>query len=149
MTNKKPSVNRDYLASLVAFAKSMNLSELVWEQGDCRVAFKRNVNGTASEPAAPEAPQSLPEKECKPVHPPSHRFVLSPIVGTFMRAPNKRPPLVMEGDHVKAGQRVAAVEAMKVPKDVVSNVSGKVVKILVENGKPVEYNQKLFEIEVR
>jgi biotin carboxyl carrier protein len=56
---------------------------------------------------------------------------------------------VVEGGEVTSGQRVAAVEAMKILKDVISHVSGRIVKILVENGKPVEYGQKLFEIEVK
>jgi len=61
----------------------------------------------------------------------------------------ERPPaLVVEGGHVASGQKVAAVVAMSIPKDVVSNVKGRLLKILVENGKPVEYGQKLMVVEV-
>jgi acetyl-CoA carboxylase biotin carboxyl carrier protein len=72
------------------------------------------------------------------------------MVGTFWRALSKdRPPLVVEGDEVTAGQRMAVVMAMEVPKDVICDVNGRIVKILVENGKPVEYGQKLFEVEAK
>jgi biotin carboxyl carrier protein len=68
-------------------------------------------------------------------------------VGTFLRAPKDRPPLVVEGEEVDSGDKVGIVEAMKVPRDVTSHVAGHIVRILVENGKPVEYGQKIFEVE--
>ena len=57
------------------------------------------------------------------------------------------PPYVKVGDIVKPGQVVCIVEAMKLMNEIESDVSGKISKILVENGKPVEYNQPLFLIE--
>ena len=70
------------------------------------------------------------------------------MVGTFFRSdsPN-RPPLVVEGTIVTAGQPVAAIEAMKIMKDVLSPNPCRIVKALVANGHPVEYGQALFEIE--
>jgi biotin carboxyl carrier protein len=70
------------------------------------------------------------------------------MVGTFYRAdsPN-RPPMVVEGTLVAAGQPVAAIEAMKIMKDVVAPQPCKIMKALVANGHPVEYGQPLFEIE--
>ena len=74
--------------------------------------------------------------------------IKSPIVGTFYRSPSPdAPPYVELGDAVKPGQVVCIVEAMKLMNEIESDVSGKVVKVLVENGKPVEYNQPLFLIE--
>ena len=71
------------------------------------------------------------------------------MVGTFYRADSKsRPPLVIEGTVVAAGQPVAAVEAMKIMKDVLSPSECKIIKALVENGHAVEYGQPLFEIEL-
>ena len=69
------------------------------------------------------------------------------MVGTFFRSdsPN-RPPLVVEGTVVTAGQPVAAIEAMKIMKDVVSPLPCKIMKALVANGQPVEYGQPLFEV---
>ncbi len=72
----------------------------------------------------------------------------SPIVGTFYRAPAPdADPYVQVGDSVSPGTVLCVVEAMKLMNEIESDVSGKVVKILVENGNPVEYNQPLFFIE--
>jgi len=72
----------------------------------------------------------------------------SPIVGTFYRAPAPdADPYVQVGDSVSPGTVLCVVEAMKLMNEIESDVSGKVIKILVENGNPVEYNQPLFFIE--
>lgn len=137
-------ISEEYLTSLIAFAKSADLEEMVWEKEDQRIAFKRRV-GAAPAPAAPRAGGEPARAPAAPVS--KNLIVRSPMVGTFRRAPEGRPPLVMEGDEVVPGEKIALVEAMKVPKDVISDVGGRIVKVLVENGKPVEYGQKLFEIE--
>ena len=75
--------------------------------------------------------------------------IRSPIVGTFYRAPAPdADSYVQVGSDVSAGSVLCIVEAMKLMNEIESDVSGKVVKILVENGKPVEYNQPLFLIEL-
>jgi acetyl-CoA carboxylase biotin carboxyl carrier protein len=69
----------------------------------------------------------------------------SPMVGTFYRAPNPTaPPYVDTGSRIAVRQVVCIVEAMKLMNEIEADVSGTVEKILVENGKPVEYNQTLF-----
>ena len=74
--------------------------------------------------------------------------IRSPIVGRFHSSMGAdRPPLVVEGGRVTAGQKVAVVVAMKIKKEVFSAYSGKVTKILVEDGNPVEYGQELFLVE--
>ena len=74
--------------------------------------------------------------------------IKSPIVGTFYRAPAPdADAYVQVGDTVSVGTVLCIVEAMKLMNEIESDVSGKVVKILAENGKPVEYNQPLFLIE--
>ena len=129
------------LPSLIEFAKSAELEELVWEEGDQRVSFRRKVNQPS--PPAPKADVSKSPEE------PDRTFITSPMVGTFWRSPsNDRPPLVVEGGQVSSGQKCGVVIAMSVPKDVVSNLKGKIISILVDNGKPVEYGQRIFEIEV-
>jgi acetyl-CoA carboxylase biotin carboxyl carrier protein len=72
----------------------------------------------------------------------------SPMVGTFYRssAPDA-PPFVQEGDMVQKGQALCIVEAMKMMNEIESEVAGRVVRILVENGQPVEYDQPLMVIE--
>jgi len=75
--------------------------------------------------------------------------IRSPIVGTFYRAPAPdADAYVQVGSTVSAGSVLCIVEAMKLMNEIESDVSGKVTKILVENGKPVEYNQPLFLIDL-
>lgn len=94
------------------------------------------VDGSPSAPAAP------PQAETQ------YHEVRSPIVGTFYRAPAPdAEPYVEVGHQVKVGTVLCIVEAMKLMNEIESDVDGVVVKILVENGKPVEYNQPLFLIE--
>lgn len=74
--------------------------------------------------------------------------IRSPIVGRFYASMTPdRPPLVLEGGRVTAGQRVAIVEAMEIKKEVFSAVTGKVVRIFARDGDPVEYGQELFSVE--
>jgi acetyl-CoA carboxylase biotin carboxyl carrier protein len=74
--------------------------------------------------------------------------ITSPIVGTFYRSPSPdADPYIEEGDSVRKGQVLCIVEAMKLMNEIESEVGGRVVKILVESAKPVEYGQPLFLIE--
>jgi acetyl-CoA carboxylase biotin carboxyl carrier protein len=73
--------------------------------------------------------------------------VVSPVVGTFYRAPAPdEPPFVAVGDRIKVGQTVCIIEAMKVMNEIEAEVSGTVVEILLSNGQPVEYNQPLLRV---
>lgn len=95
----------------------------------------------APQAAAPSAP---PASEGKQAH-----QICSPIVGTFYRAPAPdADSFVQVGSHISAGATLCIVEAMKLMNEIESDVSGTVVKILVENGQPVEYNQPLMMIEL-
>lgn len=70
------------------------------------------------------------------------------MIGTFYRTPNPdNPAFVNVGDSVKAGDTVCIVEAMKLFNEIESDVSGKIVKILVDNATPVEYDQPLFLVD--
>ena len=74
-------------------------------------------------------------------------FVTSPLVGTFYRSPNpESAPFVDVGTRFKAGQRLCIVEAMKLMNEIEAELEGTILEILVENGKPVEYGQKLFKV---
>jgi acetyl-CoA carboxylase biotin carboxyl carrier protein len=96
----------------------------------------------------PIAAEEIPvAKEIEEVPPNTHE-VNSPIVGTFYRAPAPdADSYVQIGDIVSAGQVLCIIEAMKLMNEIESDVGGKIVKVLAENGKPVEYNQPLFLIE--
>jgi acetyl-CoA carboxylase biotin carboxyl carrier protein len=97
----------------------------------------------ASQPT-PEALQSPPPAKAEA----SFHEIRSPIVGTFYRAPAPDAASYVEvGQIIKPGQVMCIVEAMKLMNEIESDVEGRVVKIIVDNGKPVEYNQVLFLVE--
>tara|TARA_Y100000590_G_C15438466_1_gene907911 strand:- start:125 stop:592 length:468 start_codon:yes stop_codon:yes gene_type:complete len=74
--------------------------------------------------------------------------IMSPLVGTFYLSPKPgSPPFINEGDSVEIGQTLCIVEAMKIFNEIESDLSGKIVKILVEDGSPVEYDQPLMIIK--
>lgn len=91
----------------------------------------------APAPAAAPAPSNSNLVEIK-----------SPMIGTFYLTPNPdSPAFVSEGDSIKAGQTVCIIEAMKLFNEIESEISGKIVKILVANATPVEYDQPLFLVD--
>jgi acetyl-CoA carboxylase biotin carboxyl carrier protein len=91
-------------------------------------------------PAAPEAGAGGPDL-------PDGEIVRAPMVGTFYAsaAPDK-PPFVTEGQQVKAGDTLGIIEAMKMFNPIEAEVSGTVLKVIVENGQPVEFDEPLFVI---
>ena len=73
--------------------------------------------------------------------------VTSPMVGTFYRAPAPEAPLYVEvGDHVKVGQVLCIIEAMKLMNEIEAEVAGIITRIRIENAEPVEFGQTIFEI---
>jgi acetyl-CoA carboxylase biotin carboxyl carrier protein len=77
-------------------------------------------------------------------------YIKSPIVGTFFKAPSPNSEaFVSVGDFVEQGSVVCIVEAMKLMNEIESDVAGEIISILVENGQPVEYGEKLFAIRPR
>jgi acetyl-CoA carboxylase biotin carboxyl carrier protein len=74
--------------------------------------------------------------------------IKSPMIGTFYHSPNpESPAYIQEGDTVKVGQTVCIVEAMKLFNEIESEISGKIIKVLVENASPVEFDQPLFLVD--
>lgn len=79
---------------------------------------------------------------------PNQKLVVSPMVGTFYRAAAANAaPFVEEGDTVRKGQALCIIEAMKMMNEIEAEIGGKLLKILCENGQPVEYGQPLMIIE--
>ncbi len=102
--------------------------------------------------AAPAASSSVPPAASSETQEtsaePQGEAVLSPMPGTFYRAPSPdADPFVNEGDRVAKGDTLCIIEAMKIMNEIEAEVGGIVKKILVENGRPVEYNQALFIID--
>jgi acetyl-CoA carboxylase biotin carboxyl carrier protein len=80
----------------------------------------------------------------------SHVVIKSTMVGTFANAQsNDRPPFVREGDNIVVGQKIGQIEAMKIIKDIHSNINGKILKIMISNGESIEYGQELFLVDTR
>jgi acetyl-CoA carboxylase biotin carboxyl carrier protein len=161
-------MNLKELKELIEFLIEKDIAEFELERGDVKVKIKR-----AGEPAAaiPEqryfavhaAPPAVPELgTAAPVPAPSAsntsrpkepapeealHMVRSPIVGTFYESPSPgSPPFVKPGDIVEAGQVLCIVEAMKLMNEIEADMSGEIVKKLVNNGQPIEYGQELFAI---
>ncbi|MCK6617685.1 MAG: acetyl-CoA carboxylase biotin carboxyl carrier protein [Cyclobacteriaceae bacterium] len=100
----------------------------------------------AVQPVATPAPKSTPAAEQAPGK--KTVEIKSPMIGTFYRSANPdSPPFVSVGDKVTQGQTVCIIEAMKLFNEIESEVSGTIVKVLVENATPVEYDQVLFVVE--
>lgn len=94
--------------------------------------------------AAPAAP--APAESGAPAEPEGH-IIRAPMVGTFYRSPSPAAKaFVDEGSSVSSGDTLCIIEAMKILNQIESDTSGKIIKILVENGQPVEYDQPLFVI---
>ena len=92
--------------------------------------------------------QSSPAAAAKPVEEAKGNFITSPIVGTFYSSPApEKPAYVKVGDSINAGDVVCIIESMKLMNEINSEFSGKVAEILVNNGEPVEFGQKLMRIE--
>ncbi|MFN3839632.1 MAG: acetyl-CoA carboxylase biotin carboxyl carrier protein [Cyclobacteriaceae bacterium] len=98
------------------------------------------------QPAAAPAPKPAPVAE--PASGKKTVEIKSPMIGTFYRSANPdSPPFISVGDKVSKGQTVCIIEAMKLFNEIESEVSGTVVKVMVENATPVEYDQVLFLVE--
>jgi acetyl-CoA carboxylase biotin carboxyl carrier protein len=97
------------------------------------------VQAVASAAAMPAAPAATPSNLVE---------IKSPMIGTFYLTANpESPAFVSEGDVIKAGETVCIIEAMKLFNEIESEISGKIVKILVSNASPVEYDQPLFLVD--
>ncbi|MFT6000319.1 MAG: acetyl-CoA carboxylase biotin carboxyl carrier protein, partial [Neolewinella sp.] len=104
-------------------------------------------------PAAAAAAAAAPALAAAPAAPAAdddskYVEVRSPMIGTFYRSPSQdKPPYVKVGDTVSKGDTVCIVEAMKLFNEIESEVSGKIVKMLVEDAQPIEYDQPLFLVD--
>jgi len=145
-----------HLQELIDLLRRNNLTELELEHQGVRIRLRHEL--IAKAPVAVHQ-ESVPTISQQPLHAVSSTTpvlegmagfvtVTSPIVGTFYRSPSPdADSYVDEGDFVKKGQVLCIVEAMKLMNEIESEIDGRVVKILVENTKSVEYGQALFLID--
>lgn len=133
----------EIIKKLIQLVKEEDISGLAVEEKGIKYEVRREKGGHVSAPPAPQVPVQA--------HVPADDglvAITSPMVGTFYRSPSpETPPFVNAGDEIEPGKVVCIVEAMKLFNEIESEVRGKIVKVLAENGKPVEYGQKLFLVK--
>ena len=150
-------MNLALLKKLVRILEKSGVDEIEVEEEGLRVRLAKNSRGQASpESHHPVSVQDFPIAHIPEAHvqvpaaaPVANiHEVRSPIVGTFYRAPAPdADPYVEVGEMVQPKTVLCIIEAMKLMNEIETEVGGRIVKILVENGQPVEYNQILFHIE--
>ena len=149
-----------FVKKVLKLVEESNVNEIELEEKGVRVRITKNANNVGvlqqmapavipqQQLAVAPAPAVQPAVEPVPVAEKKYHEVKSPIVGTFYRAPAPDAANYVEvGQTIEEGAVLCIVEAMKLMNEIESDSSGKVVKICVENGKPVEYNQVLFLVE--
>lgn len=154
------------IEGLIEFIVQSGLEEVNIETDQIKISVKRNPsivqkvapgasfasspNTTVSSPTIPstEAPSKASLRPSSEPTAPNYVTIKSPMIGTFYRAANpESPPFVKEGDSISQGQTVCVIEAMKLFNEIEAEISGTVVKMLVEDASPVEYDQPLFLVE--
>lgn len=145
------------IKKLIDLLEESNLAELEIKEGEEIVRLSRFPKGiqavSASLPMAPAlpveapaAPAAAPAAPAKPGLPEGH-VVRSPMVGTYYASASPgAPPFIAVGQKIKAGDTLGIIEAMKMFNQIEADVAGTVTAILVENGKPVEFDEPLFVI---
>jgi acetyl-CoA carboxylase biotin carboxyl carrier protein len=147
------------IQDLIRFVSKSGVNEVSIEQKDFKITIKTNetapvppVNQThyVAAPALPAAVAPVAVVTPSPPADDTSRYltIKSPMIGTFYRSPTPQKPIYVNvGDEIKVGNVVCIIEAMKLFNEIESEVSGRIVKVLVENASPVEYDQPLFLVE--
>ncbi|MXV16970.1 acetyl-CoA carboxylase biotin carboxyl carrier protein [Hufsiella ginkgonis] len=149
------------IQELIKFVSKSGVNEVAIEQENFKITIKTNQAPTYVQATVPQAPAyHAPAPATAPASPaaaapaataeePTNLVTLkSPMIGTFYRSSGPDKPLFVNvGDEVKAGDVVCIIEAMKLFNEIEAEFSGRVVKVLVDNASPVEYDQPLFLIE--
>jgi acetyl-CoA carboxylase biotin carboxyl carrier protein len=151
------------LKKLIKLVEQSEITDFSVHEGDLKVRISKNADRTPHGNQSSQIDNGRLQTQHLPQLPGSEQTqaaasstqeqtklheVKSPIVGTFYRAPSPdADPYIQIGDSVSPGSVLCIVEAMKLMNEIECDAAGKVVKILVENASPVEYNQPLFLIE--
>ncbi len=158
------------IQDLIKFVAKSGVSEVALETKDVKIKITTNSRGTKAEgnvmqssvPMTQSFPQSTPQnlvapqsenksdakKETPAADTSNLLTIKSPMIGTFYRAAGPGKPIFVNvGDEIKAGKVLCIIEAMKLFNEIESEISGRIVKILVDDASPVEYDQPLFLVE--
>jgi len=152
-----------YVKKLVKLLSESEVDEVEIEEDGKRIRVAKHAhnsaavsqNGSTQIYSIPAPPAQAPGQIAAPAPPPApvvepakHHEIKSPIVGTFYKSPAPdAAPFVDVGTLIQPGTVLCIVEAMKLMNEIEADVSGKIVKVMVENGQPVEYGQTLFLVE--
>jgi acetyl-CoA carboxylase biotin carboxyl carrier protein len=143
---------QDKLKEIIYILENSEVNEIEATFWGRRFRVVKSASVKVSSPSTPAvttstAPSSKPEPSAEAVQPSSGENILAPMPGTFYSATSPdTDPFVKEGDSVSEGDTLCIIEAMKIMNEIEAEQNGTITKILVENGKPVEYNQPLFVI---
>ena len=150
-------MNLKEIKEMIALMNENNLTELELERDGLKIRLKKSAAGgyTTEQIIVHQAPAGIPAmqgqiaaKEERVEVPSGGVQIKAPMVGTFYKAPSPdAAPYVDVGSSVEVGQVICIIEAMKLMNEIKSEIKGKVVKILADNGSPVEFGQPLFLIE--
>lgn len=158
------SMDIKQIQDLIKFVAKSGVNEVSIEEKDFKITIKTSqeptyVTATLPAPvAAPQAPAAAPAAAPAPATPAAEApaaasnsnlvTIKSPMIGTFYRSSSPdKPPFVSVGDEISAGKVICIVEAMKLFNEIESEVSGKIVKVLVDDAQPIEYDQPLFLVD--
>ena len=158
------------IQSLIKFVAKSGASEVKLEMEDVKITIRTGSGPTAPEttivqqipmaqpPVVPAAAPIVPQETAVPQTPVTEPVtesddskyitIKSPIIGTFYRKPSPdKPPFVEVGSTISQGDVLCVIEAMKLFNDIESEVSGKIIKVLVDDSSPVEFDQPLFLVD--
>jgi acetyl-CoA carboxylase biotin carboxyl carrier protein len=153
-------MNLTEIQDLIKFVAKSGVSEVEIEQKDFKICIKSEVKGkpehqvyVQAAPVAAPAPTPIAAAPVAPVaaapaEDANYIIVKSPMIGTFYRSagPDK-PSFVNIGDTIAKGDTICIIEAMKLFNEIESEVAGRIVKVLVDDASPVEYDQPLFLVD--
>lgn len=151
------------IQNLIKFVSNTGVAEVKLEMDDIKITIRTTLEGNSTEttyvqqapqapvqqviaPAAPAAAATTPAAPA--VEESKYITVKSPIIGTFYRKPSPDKPMFVEvGTTIAKGDVLCVIEAMKLFNEIESEVTGKIVKILVDDMSPVEFDQPLFLVD--
>ncbi len=148
-------MNLKEIKEMIQLMNENGLTEFEMEKDGLKIRLRKGSGGAIepvivheARPASAQRVVETPAKESVKAAAPARNVIKSPMVGTFYASPAPdAPPFVQNGTQVDVGQVVCIVEAMKLMNEIKSEIRGKVVEVLVNNGDPVEFGQALFVVE--
>jgi len=143
-------MNIKEIQDIINFIKKTDLDDVSIETENYKIRVKKN--NTEIKQLKEKIPVEIENDKTKPIEEieieTNHITIKSPMIGTLYRSPNpESEPYINEGDTINVGQTICIIEAMKLFNEIESEFSGKIIKILVDDTSPVEFDQPLFIID--